>query len=390
MKKEKVKILISGWYGHGNIGDEAILQGMIDTFGEELGAKVTAFSDRPFYTEKHHQIRAFRQIPLNIKLLIKGILDKSFLKSIKAIKECDVFIMGGGGFLSDWTPSVPFSWLKQFYLAKKYRKKTMLYGIGAGPFRTKKGMFWMKFFINNYVDTVTTRDKKSKEWLLKCGVDSKKITVTGDQAIKMKNKYSNDLININFDKSKKNIGFIITPYLKGKDNKKYIELKNIFEKALKKLSEDKKRKIYLIPFQDNIDYMYCKEIIKELNFPRNIELLSIPGDHMLTKNILANLDYVVSLRLHGNILAALTNTPFIPIVYHHKTYEFCKRLGWDYNLQYGDGFNWDKSTFDENELISMMETFEGENKDLRRELLEKFKKYSEKERKNIEELRKIL
>lgn len=57
-------------------------------------------------------------------------------------------------------------------------------------------------------------------------------------------------------------------------------------------------------------------------------------------NILAKSDLVVSLRLHGNIMSASCGTPFLPIVYHHKTAEFIKKLGWEYQIDFGEGKNW--------------------------------------------------
>lgn len=296
--------------------------------------------------------------------------------------------MGGGGFLSDWQKEVPLGWLKQLLIAKLFGKKTMLYGIGAGPFITKKGKLITKVIINKFADKVTVRDELSKDWLEKCGIKENKIVVTGDQAILMKKVYDSNLIEFKLPSDKNNIGVIVAPYLKGRNKERYKSLKKSLITFLKTATSDSNNNVILIPFQSGEDLEYCFELQKEVK--GNINIIDIPGDHLLVNNLLEKLDILISLRLHGNILAANMNIPFIPIIYHHKTYEFLRKLGWNHYCEFGDGINWRLVDLDSNKLINKMNFFLKEKKELKKELKSKISKYQMNESKNIEVLKNLI
>lgn len=135
------KIVISGWYGNKNIGDEAILASIIEALMREIGdVKITVLSDDPVYTSKIHGVNAVYQLPFGILPLGLAILRGKFLPTIRTLRDADLFILGGGGFLSDWQSwTVILQWLGQVVLSKIFRKKVMLYAVGAGPITTKKG-----------------------------------------------------------------------------------------------------------------------------------------------------------------------------------------------------------------------------------------------------------
>ena len=87
---------------------------MIDIFNKQYpNCEITVFSFIPEYNRRYHGIKAIKQMPwmYGYKGLLKSILTLSILKYVKLIKECDLFVIGGGGFLSDWQPEAPRIWL---------------------------------------------------------------------------------------------------------------------------------------------------------------------------------------------------------------------------------------------------------------------------------------
>lgn len=335
------KIVISGWYGFGNIGDEAILQAMIDTFEKEYpNCKITVLSYKPEYTQRVQQVDAVYQIPIHgWKTWIKNIVLLRWITTLKAIKECDIFIMGGGGFLSDWQPEVPKGWLKQMKIAKFFGKKTMLYGIGAGPFLTEKGKKETKYYIDNFVDEITVRDKESFRQLKEIVEVTQNIKIKIDPVAVMNvSKYIKDIQDDN------SITLIFTEYF----NSDYFEEKHrykwelLFEAFCSQINAvvDSGFIPKLVFFQKNIEENLANKFLEIFGNRIQIEF---PNDYKEAIIILNRSKAIISFRLHGNILAYALKKEFLPIIYHHKTDGFLEHIEYKYQdciLEVGDGQNW--------------------------------------------------
>ena len=381
---EKKNVLVIGWYGEGNIGDEAILLSIKNDLEKNFSVNVRALSTRVEYTKRMQGVEAYPHMPLSMKSFVLNFLNfKKFKPAIDAIKESDVILLGGGGFLSDWSYFNPFNWLKYIVIAKKYNKKTMLYAIGAGPFRTKFGKFCVRFVVNNYIDSITVRDLESRDWLIKAGV-SKNIVISGDPVIGLEYKES----ELDFgEKEKKRLVFVLNPYLQEKNPPKFENLKNSLVEYLGNFSGEEYELIFL-PFENSKDYEFNKTLIK--NSGVQAKLINLELDPNTTMNILAEANAVISLRLHGNIMAAACGTPFLPIVYHHKTAEFIKKLGWEYQIDFGEGKNWINKNLDSRELYEKTMEILGNNENLREKLGRLQKEYLKFNDINIEEVGKLL
>ncbi len=342
------KIVISGWYGFGNIGDEAILQAMIDTFEKEYPkCNITVLSYNPEYTKRVQRVDAVYQIPIGKKSLLKNIISLRWIATLKAIKNCDIFIMGGGGFLSDWQPEVPKGWLKQMKLAKFFGKKTMLYGIGAGPFLTDRGKKTTKYYIDNFVDKITVRDTESHKQLVEnVGININKVTLTYDPVIKWNlekyklNETRKDLVTV-----------ILTPHFDRpiwKDSgERWLKLYDCYIELIKTLQYENK-KVRLMFFQESWEKEFSLRLQKDLD---NVEI-SFPIDYREAITFMSESESIISFRLHGNILAYVLNKPFLPIIYHHKTAGFLENINYlktDVVIEVGEGLNWKDLPIDKKE-----------------------------------------
>ncbi len=83
-------IVISGYYGSKNAGDEAMLSAMLEVFSE-LNPKlhITVISSDPEYTRKRHSVDAVNW--LNV------------VDILKVLKKADLLISGGGSLLQNVT-----------------------------------------------------------------------------------------------------------------------------------------------------------------------------------------------------------------------------------------------------------------------------------------------
>lgn len=80
IEKKTKKIGIWGWFGHGNVGDELILNNMVEAFSRH---EISVYTDEPEGVENNHNIRhVFHTAELS-----------------KNLSELDLLLVGGGGVL---------------------------------------------------------------------------------------------------------------------------------------------------------------------------------------------------------------------------------------------------------------------------------------------------
>lgn len=84
------RLVISGYYGFGNAGDEAMLAAILEAILEVVpDADITVISGNPGHTAANHGVKAIGRFDMF------GILN--------AIGRCDLLISGGGSLLQDVT-----------------------------------------------------------------------------------------------------------------------------------------------------------------------------------------------------------------------------------------------------------------------------------------------
>ena len=119
--RRKHNILVSGYYGFSNAGDDAILQSIHDgimSVGEDIS--VTVLSNDPEQTAQRYGLDAVPRFSLS--------------QVWNAMKECDLLLSGGGSLLQDRTSTRSLLYyLSLIHLAKRMGKKVALYANGIGP-----------------------------------------------------------------------------------------------------------------------------------------------------------------------------------------------------------------------------------------------------------------
>jgi polysaccharide pyruvyl transferase CsaB len=181
---QKLQVLLSGWYGYGNAGDEAILQQFLTETNEWANTcvlsgaaeSITAeYSDRGVIGIRHPDWRLHRG------KLFEGL--RVFLRYLRALRQTDLVVLGGGGLLRDNTtwPNL-LHLIDEIWIAKLLGRKTALYAIGVGPFRTRLGRALIRETVKR-CDLVTVRDETSKTLLEQIGVPESRIIVVADPAL---------------------------------------------------------------------------------------------------------------------------------------------------------------------------------------------------------------
>lgn len=155
------KIVISGYYGFKNAGDEAMLAAMIEVLSKlDNSLQITVISGDPQDTIDRHGVKAVYWL--------------NYFKIAKAIKDCDLVISGGGSLLQDVTSARSlYYYISIMVLGKILGKPVMLYAQGIGPITGKNARRVMKF-MGNRIDLITVRDEGSLDELADMGINKTK------------------------------------------------------------------------------------------------------------------------------------------------------------------------------------------------------------------------
>ena len=308
------KIVISGYYGFDNIGDEAVLYTIISTLKKEIsGAKIMVLSNNP---EKTAQIYG-----------VQSINRWDFKNIARVIRNCDLLVSGGGSLLQDVTSSktIPY-YLAIVKLAQMYKKKVVFYSQGIGPVNKKLGR-WLIKRVANKVDAIFVRDEASKTLLQEIGV-KKEIGVAIDPVLGIATTNKKDKLG-------KTVGIYIRPWENEEQNQKMIIS---MKEGLVKLLEDGYR-LYMVPMH----YEQDLEISKALKASLEIEMknkgldlenyITVLDKKLSIKEVLrytSQFDFIIGMRLHSLIMASANCVPMIGLSYDPKVTEFIKQIGVPY------------------------------------------------------------
>lgn len=388
------KIIISGWYGNKNAGDEAILAAMIASLkGKIEDIEITVFSSDPTYTSKTHHVKAVHQLPFGILPLGSAILRGRSFQTLKALREADLFILGGGGFLSDWQSwTVILQWLGQAVLAKMFKRKVMVYAVGAGPITTKKGKLLTRIILNRLVNVITVRDEASRKWLIKAGVTSQ-ISITADPAVNLEPAKSARISEILSDIIRLKepvIGVCLAPFFHSErfwpgQHNRFLKYKEacvqVIDYAISKLGAQ----VIFIPMQPSLDVPFGREIIGSLQHKERAKLIQGEYTPQEIMGILGRMDMVIGMRFHSLIFAAVMNIPMVGIMYLHKSECFLEEIGQRGNaVGIGDGTLRKADDIDVNKMIAILQHVWASRETVKKEITPRIAQLQKKEALNVE------
>lgn len=344
MKKKSV--LIYGWFGHENLGDELILKSIIDSVRKiDDNIEINVMGSKPKNIEKYHE--SINTVSTNVDLNLMSIVRTFKYNPLKVIKNLffnEYLIIGSGGALSDWNPNSTVTLFFMINLFKKVLKRpVIMLGVGAGPIiRIESKKKFREILCQ--VDYICLRDKDSYELLKSIGL--KNIYLTNDVVYDLKeNEIFKGKKVLN---NSKDVAIVIAPLLLSTEQKK----QNYKDQMVKYILDLKNKNINckLIPFQYNYDIDFLKDIRKEVD----IDIYEDGLENMwLLLNELKNYDLIIGMRFHSVVLAILLNIPVLPIIYHHKVNSCVKEFSLEKVAQsIGDGQNWIESDIDSEKMLN--------------------------------------
>ena len=302
-------VVMSGYYGFNNTGDEAIMLSMHKNI-QQLGDNyhITVLSNKPKETKEKYGIEAVYRF---------GLRDV-----FHAIRKCDVLLSGGGSLLQDSTSTRSLMYyLSITAMAKMMRKKVMLYANGIGPVSGKRNRRLVKQVVNK-ADLITLREENSYEELLSMGVNPKKCFVTADPVFTMNGiteAQARELLEAEGVPVDKPI--VVVSVRNWKDMDKFI---GKFAQMCDTIVEKYNRNIVFLGMQMPNDITVSERVRSKMK--QNAYILKNNHSPYEVMGIISQADFILSMRLHTLIFAARQRVPLIGFVYDPKIEYYLDKL----------------------------------------------------------------
>lgn len=305
------RVLLSGYYGFDNSGDDAILKAIVDDLKQlNIDLDIVALSKNPSKTESIYGIKA---------------VDRFSIKEVSAaMKGADLFISGGGSLLQDVTSTRSIIYyLAMIYMAMKKKLKTYVFANGIGPIDKKLNRYLTEKILNR-VNYITLRDDDSKVFVDGLKVQNKNMEVTADPVFRLKDASPERIDEIfrleNIPTDRELIGISLRNW---KNIDGIIEnFTGFCNEYLASGSGD----ILLVPmhFPEDLEIsMKLKEAVEDSSRVHVLKQVYVAEEII---GIISRLKMILAMRLHALIYAVKCATPIVGLVYDPKVEALLKQV----------------------------------------------------------------
>lgn len=296
---------------------------------------------------------------------VRRLVSVSKVKGIRSLLMSKVLVLIGGGYLGEpnsnvkkWSARLFYKHLSIILIAYITKKPYIFIGVGAGPISVSIVRRIVVKMCNNS-EMIIVRDLESKEYLIEYGVKESKIVCSVDSILSLENENDEDfktglISNLEFIKENDTtyigIHLPVFNYYSEKLANIGCELKNY-------CSSIGKYKVIVFNdfYKENYDYKVRNIILENIDQENVIDVKYENTDKML--NLLANLDILVTSKLHCGLVANCFNKYVISISEHNKTERLYKQLGIK-------GRSIKVGNYRDGELLSLLMSYDNSNQKL--------------------------
>ena len=322
-------VLVTGYYGFGNTGDEAILSALVAGLSRRLPAlRIVVLSGDPGQTRHRHGVDAIAwRDPLAIA---------------QEVRKCGLVVIGGGGLFQDshgveaGTLLTPRHGGITFYagpaiLAALAGKPFALHGLGFGPLESEEGRRIVAAIAQSAA-RISVRDAGSRALLESLGVPSARVTLSADPAFLLAPegvRPEDVLIGMGIEPRAPIAGVALRPWSRGVEPEAW---EREAAAGLDLFLERTSGSLLFVPFEkspwsDDDDFALASRVRRRLRHADRTAVLSgllSPGD---TAALIGGCDLVVGMRLHAAVFAIAGAVPPVAIAYDPKVEALLARSG---------------------------------------------------------------
>jgi polysaccharide pyruvyl transferase CsaB len=301
----RLRIGISGSYGGMNLGDEAILDGMLSQLRATVPADITVFSRNPSDTLARHNIE--HAVP------VRSLTRREITPEVENL---DLLVLGGGGILYDRDAE---AYLREVFLAHELGIPVILYAISAGPLTLPASRRAVAEALNAAASPIiTVRDRLGYRLLEDVGV-TQPIHLTADPALLLEPEEPpvDALIAEGVQLERHLVGFSVrepgpaAPDIDPEDY--YALLANSADFMVDRYDAD----VVFVPME-RTDVQHSHGVVAHMQNAERAEILRRRYSPRQILSLMGRFDFAVGMRLHFLIFAALRGTPFAALPYASK------------------------------------------------------------------------
>jgi polysaccharide pyruvyl transferase CsaB len=301
---KQLRIGISGSYGGMNLGDEAILEGILSQLRATVPAEITVFSRNPSDTLARHSVEH--------AVAVRSLTRREITPEVEKL---DLFILGGGGILYDRDAE---TYLREVVIAREAGVPVILYAVSAGPLNTPAARRAVQQVLNSSAPVITVRDRLGYRLLEDVGV-TQEIHLTADPAFLLEPEELpvEALHAEGVDLDRHLVGFSVRepgPAAPDIDPDEYYAL---LANAADFVVERYDAEVVFVPME-KADVQHSHAVVAHMQNPEKAEILRrrySPGQIL---DLMGRFDFAIGMRLHFLIFAALRGTPFAALPYASK------------------------------------------------------------------------
>ena len=299
-------MVICGAYGFGNAGDEAILQAIVHEMRTlDKNMPVTVLSRQPRETRVTCGVNAYHSFDL--------------FHMGRAMRGSKLYINGGGNLMQDVTSRYSlWYYLYTIRRAKKLGCAVQMYGCGIGPILYPRDQKLVAKTLNQCVDAITLREPDSRKVLERFGVTEPEILLSSDPALTLppepQARVQRFMAGCGIPADGKYIAFVLRRW------RGFEEKSTVFAAAAVYAYLNYGLTPVFLCINHRTDWEAAKLVAQHLSIPYHV--IAQPLSSGMTIGVLAEMEAVVSMRLHGLVFAAGQGVPLAGVSYDPKVTAF--------------------------------------------------------------------
>lgn len=301
------RVVISGYYGFGNAGDDAIAAAIVRDLRDAVPdvAPVILSAD-PAATARQLGVEAVHRF--------------STAGITRALARADLLVSGGGTLLQDVTSTRSLLYyLGVLRLARALGVPAMLYANGIGPIRRPWNRRVTRWVVDR-VQVISVRDAESRAALDELGIRGPRVEVTADPVFSLRPADSGRARAIlaaeGVPSGRSLVGVSVRPW------------RGASPETLAALADGLVSRfglgVLFVPMQPSRDLPLALEVRNRMREPGAVLRGRYPADELLA--VLGELRLLLGMRLHSLIFAVAQGVPVVGLAYDPKVDAFLARV----------------------------------------------------------------
>lgn len=290
-----MRVVLCGYYGMGNGGDEALLATLLQLLPDSVTPVV--LSGDPVQTAQRYGVEAVQR--------------KSLKAVTGALRSAKAFIWGGGSLMQDAT-----SWLNPIYygglmkLAQLLGLYTIAWGQGIGPLRRRRSR-WLTRWVLQTCDAISVRDGASAQllasWNIRCCLAPDPVWALMARPYPGLAELPAPRVALALRSHP-----LLTPQ----------HIDNL-ARAIADFQTATQTCVVLLPFQPAKDLAIAERVAQYLSGPYQILETASPAQ---LKGVFRGIEMAIAMRFHGVVMAAAEGCRCFAISYDPKVTQIAQEL----------------------------------------------------------------